>query len=441
MVGIGLGGDALKVAAAVKDLGEAVLGDLVEGEGPAAQEEVGVLRHGGQAVQLGLVQHFHLHVGGLAVVLHGAGDHGGDVGVLLPLRGVPLVGGEEVGLAVYLIQGDAVGHVHPQEVLGLEVGLLVLLVGVQLVAGLAVVLEAQGVDAGELAAGQVQHGDAVGLLQGHIGGGAGGVHRDVLGLKVGGGVQAALQQDVVGHQGLPLAVPGLEGDGVGGGGLRLQVHDGHGALGIGAVFIALAGFPLVGGEDIPAVGGEDHVVRLHPGGVMGQVFPGIVEEQDGAVGGIVLGLHGHSDAVVGGVHGHAGQVPEGEAGDHPAHVHPGFQGEGLRLLPGGEAGQGDDVQLLLPAVDQVELLVILVVGYDLGHAPLLVGVAGGIAGDLLQGGGGLPVLGGEGAGHQPHGQDAGHEQGSAPFHPLVHGCDSPYDMDGIKYGSPLPYGI
>ena len=37
MVGIGLGGDALKVAAAVKDLGEAVLGDLVEGEGPAAQ--------------------------------------------------------------------------------------------------------------------------------------------------------------------------------------------------------------------------------------------------------------------------------------------------------------------------------------------------------------------------------------------------------------------
>ena len=36
--------------------------------------------------------------------------------------------------------------------------------------------------------------------------------------------------------------------------------------GVGAVLIALARLPLVGGEDIPPVGGEGDVVRLDPGG-------------------------------------------------------------------------------------------------------------------------------------------------------------------------------
>ena len=156
---------------------------------------------------------------------------------------------------------------------------------------------------------------------------------------------------------------------------------------------------------------------------MGQVLPVIVQRQDGALGGVVLRLDGHGHAVVDRVHRHAGEVPEGKTGDHLAHVQPLLQGEGLDRLPGGEAGQGDDVQLLFPAVDQVELLVVLAVGHNLGHAPLLVGVAGGIAGDLLQGGG--VVLGGQGAGHQAHGQQPGQEQGGAPFRSsMVHGDSS-----------------
>src|SRR5699024_10128120 len=119
------------------------------------------------------------------------------VEVVSPLPAVALVGAHQVGDPVHLIGGDAVGHADAQHIL-IGLGVVGLVPLVQVHGGDRVVLKATGVDAGEGAGGEVQHGDGVGLLQGHVGLGAG--HGDVLRLQVGGGVGALLQDDVVGGE-------------------------------------------------------------------------------------------------------------------------------------------------------------------------------------------------------------------------------------------------
>ena len=112
--------------------------------------------------------------------------------LVAPLSGVALVGGDQIGFAVHLEGGDAVGHPDAHEVaVGLGGVGVVLFVDVD--GGDAVVLKARGVDPVKGTGGQIQHGDGIVLLQGDIGLAAG--YGDILRLQVRGGIDSLLQHD------------------------------------------------------------------------------------------------------------------------------------------------------------------------------------------------------------------------------------------------------
>src|SRR5699024_9289492 len=174
------GGEGLKVVAAGEHLGDAVLPGLINGKGAAAEE---VVLAAVQAVKVLHLEEDHLAL--QAGVLPGDGSSGGGHALLAevllvlaevegaqilvaPLSGVALVGGDQIGFAVHLEGGDAVGHpdAHEAAVGPGRIGVILL---VDINGGDAVVLKTCGVDPVKGTGGQIQHGDGIVLLQGDIG--------------------------------------------------------------------------------------------------------------------------------------------------------------------------------------------------------------------------------------------------------------------------------
>ena len=243
-----LGGDGLEGAAAVIDLLQAAFRDAQDGEGAAAEE---VVHAALQAVILAGVEPGHLFLEGLAVGRRLALDLV-DIGLRVhrPGTGVALVGGDEIGGPIHLIEGDGVRHPDALQVI-VGVGGVGLVIVAEVDGDLGVVLKAHGINAGELTLCDVQHGDGVGLLAGDVGGVV--VAGDVLRLQIHGGEGVLLQDDALRHQGLAGvgAVKGGEVHGFGSEGGRFD--DGHGTLGVHRALsgIAQSGLALVGGEDEP----------------------------------------------------------------------------------------------------------------------------------------------------------------------------------------------
>ena len=184
---------------------------------------------------------------------------------------------------------------------------------VQVDGGGAVVLKAGGVHAVKGLGFDVQHGDGIVLLEGHIGLAAG--DGDVLRLQVHRGGAALLQDNAGLGQLVPLAVKG--GEVHHGALLGFHIHHSDGALGVSDVFpVALPGLALVRGQHHAVPGEGDHVglgAGFHQS-LQGEAAVLLTGEQGhpaGVVGALCLEGGGQGGAVRGNGHGSHVAVLEG----------------------------------------------------------------------------------------------------------------------------------
>ncbi len=290
-----------------------------------------------------------------------------------PGAGIAFIGGHQVGLATHRIRGHCVGQVQAAHAgQAADVDQAVLIGHVHLVAGGAVVLEAQRQDVGDRGAGDVDLRHRVVLLQRGPCGLAVGGNGDVLGLEVlrGAGARAIDAHTLRAQRGLLAVERGEVGDAHGGCGRAAHVHDGDAAFGVGLVVVA--GLAFVGQQHGLAIRREgDHVgQRAHGGRAQQRQVAGAV--QGHAARGRLHGrLNGHRHQAV--VHGHAVDLG---AGQHAA----GIDLADLHRV-GGHA-QVQHIHLAGQGVHHEQALGGGVVGGDLGRRDAE--LAGGVAADLFE---------------------------------------------------------